>query len=69
MALREPLVSALPDATVLVLVDGAAGTGKTRLVKRLLALPEFGGIPHLKATFSLAVSYAQQDLEVGHVGG
>lgn len=27
-ALRGPLVSAAPDATVLVLVDGAAGMGK-----------------------------------------
>lgn len=51
-AVREPLASAPPDGTVLVLVDGAAGTGKTRFVKWLLALPELSAMPRLKVTFS-----------------
>ncbi|WP_159400145.1 LuxR family transcriptional regulator [Streptomyces griseochromogenes] len=50
-AIREPLASAATDTTVLVLVDGAAGTGKTRFVRWLLALPELAGPPRLKVTF------------------
>ncbi|WP_406397347.1 helix-turn-helix transcriptional regulator [Streptomyces sp. NBC_00879] len=51
-AVREPLASAAPDVTALVLVDGAAGTGKTWFVKWLLALPELGAVPRLKVTFT-----------------
>ncbi|MEU9992720.1 LuxR C-terminal-related transcriptional regulator [Streptomyces sp. NPDC048045] len=50
-AVREPLTSAATDATMLVLVDGAAGTGKTRFVRWLLTLQELGGLPRLKVTF------------------
>lgn len=60
-AVREPLASAAPDTTVLVLADGAAGTGKTRFVKWLLALPEFGGVPRLKVTFTASGAVVLQE--------
>ncbi|TXS43370.1 helix-turn-helix transcriptional regulator [Streptomyces sp. uw30] len=60
-AVREPLASAPPDATTLVLVDGAAGTGKTRFVKWLLALREFSAMPRLKVTFSPSGAVALQE--------
>ncbi|MEU5538564.1 LuxR C-terminal-related transcriptional regulator [Streptomyces sp. NPDC020362] len=50
-AVREPLASAASDATVLILVDGAAGMGKTHFARWLLTLPELGGLPRLKVTF------------------
>ncbi|NUK35296.1 helix-turn-helix transcriptional regulator [Streptomyces lunaelactis] len=47
-AVRGPLASAAP---VLVLVEGEAGTGKTRFVQWLLALPELGRAPRLTVNF------------------
>ncbi|MFE1315864.1 LuxR C-terminal-related transcriptional regulator [Streptomyces sp. NPDC058755] len=60
-AAREPLASAAPDAAVLLLVAGAAGTGKTRFVKWLLALPEFAGMPRLKVTFKASGAVVVQE--------
>lgn len=50
-AVRGPLESAAPAASALVLVEGEAGTGKTRFVQWLLARPELGRAPRLTVTF------------------
>ncbi|MGW2702982.1 LuxR C-terminal-related transcriptional regulator [Streptomyces sp. NPDC001340] len=60
-AVRQPLASAAPDAAVLFLVAGAAGTGKTRFVKWLLALPEFAGMPRLQVTFKASGAVVVQE--------
>ncbi|MFD9223707.1 LuxR C-terminal-related transcriptional regulator [Streptomyces sp. NPDC060064] len=51
-AVREPLALAAPDARVLVLVGGEAGTGKSWFVRWLLAHSELGRAPRLNVTFT-----------------
>ncbi|MGW1757753.1 LuxR C-terminal-related transcriptional regulator [Streptomyces mirabilis] len=46
---------------MLVLVDGAAGTGKTQFVRWLLTLPELGGLPRLKVTFRPSGAVVRQE--------
>ncbi|WTY61750.1 LuxR C-terminal-related transcriptional regulator [Streptomyces sp. NBC_01410] len=66
-AVRESLASAAPGASVLVMVEGEAGTGKSRFVQWLLALPELGRVHRLTVTFK--VSGACVVRESPHVKG
>ncbi|MFF3403436.1 LuxR C-terminal-related transcriptional regulator [Streptomyces sp. NPDC002659] len=66
-AVRESLASAAPGASVLVMVEGEAGTGKTRFVQWLLALPELGRVQRMTVTFK--ASGASVVRESPHVKG
>ncbi|WP_147998626.1 LuxR C-terminal-related transcriptional regulator [Streptomyces sp. uw30] len=50
-AVRGPLASAAPGTSALVLVEGEAGTGKTRFVQWLLARSQSGQAARLMVTF------------------
>ncbi|WP_369824229.1 AAA family ATPase, partial [Kitasatospora sp. Root187] len=52
--LRELTVSAGSRGPLLVLVEGRAGTGKTRLVRRLLDQPPSAGLPRVAISFPSA---------------
>ncbi|MEU9992716.1 LuxR C-terminal-related transcriptional regulator [Streptomyces sp. NPDC048045] len=58
---REPLASAAPGASILVLVSGEAGTGKTRFVEWLVALPELCRVPRIKVAFTGSGAVVHQE--------
>ncbi|MGW1490293.1 ATP-binding protein [Streptomyces sp. NPDC002402] len=58
---REPLASAAAGAPFLVLAEGEAGTGKTRFVEWLLALPELGRVPRLTVSFMASGAFVIQE--------
>ncbi|MBL1102128.1 LuxR C-terminal-related transcriptional regulator [Streptomyces coffeae] len=59
-AVREPLASA-GNTPALVLVEGAAGTGKSRFVDWLLAQSKLGRAPRLTVTFTSSGAFVAQE--------
>ncbi|MBP2056596.1 DNA-binding CsgD family transcriptional regulator [Streptomyces griseochromogenes] len=59
--MREPLTSAKPGASILVLVSGEAGTGKTRFIEWLVTLPELCRVPRLNVAFTGSGAVVRQE--------